>query len=48
MVRMNYGESEGALALELENLVWVVILSLAGLYDFNNSLYLFGSWFSHP
>lgn len=45
---MKHGESEGALALELEKLVWVVTPSLDNLYDFNNSLHLSGSWFPFP
>lgn len=47
MVRMKHGESEGALALKLENLIWVVTPSLRSLYDFDNSLYLSGSQFPH-
>lgn len=40
MVRMNHRESEGALALKLENLIWVVTPPLYSLYDFDNSFYL--------
>lgn len=40
MVRMNDGKSEGALALKLENLIWVVTPPLHSLYDFDNSFYL--------
>lgn len=48
MIRMKHGESERALILELESLVWIITPSLDSLYDFDDSLFLSGAWFPCP